>query len=52
MTKPVGNKKNNLVFIFDIYFFKKYKKNLRGIFGELVCDPKWSNNIFTLKYIE
>ena len=30
-----------LIFIFNIYFSEN-KKYLRGIFGELFCDPKWS----------
>ena len=41
----------NLIFIFNIHFSENIKY-LRGIFGELFCDSKWSNNIFTLKYVE
>ena len=25
---------------------------LKGNLGEFFCDPKWSNNIFTLKHVE
>ena len=51
MKKPIENKKMFLIFIFNIYFSENIKY-LRGILGELFCDPKGSNNIFTLKYVE
>ena len=41
----------SLIFKLNIYFSENIKY-FRGIFGELFCDPKWSNNIFTLKHVE